>query len=137
MKEEEVRSALDGASRETLADALAMVLTEGRAPSTAAVGRNRPELANFAQAVMYMKKEYAFAELDKFTTEADLVYVQAGDRRVLLTDRMNERERARSYASESGEGETGEPGGGVRREEEEKNQSSGGNSVGRFSHLEF
>ena len=89
MKVEEIRSALDGVSPETLADTLAIVFAEGKAPSQAVAGMNKPELANFAQAIIYLKKNYDFDELEHFTTEADLVYVQAGDRRVLLTDRMN------------------------------------------------
>lgn len=89
MKEEEVRSSLEGASRETLADALAIVLAEGNAPNRASVWMTKPELENFAEALQYLKKEYHFEELKLFSTEADLVYVQTGDRRVLLTDRAN------------------------------------------------
>ena len=33
-----------------------------------------------------MKKKYKFQELEAFSTEADLVYVNTGDRRILLTD---------------------------------------------------
>ena len=50
------------------------------------IPEQKREFANFAQAVEYMKDEYAFEELDAFTTEADLVYVQAGNRKVLLTE---------------------------------------------------
>jgi len=89
MKAEEVRAALDGVPAETLADTLAIVLAEGRPPSQPVAGMDKPELANFAQAIMYLKKNYGFDELELFTTEADLVYVSAGERRVLLTDRMN------------------------------------------------
>jgi len=89
MKIEEIRAALEGTSTETLADALAIVLAEGKQPSNAVAGMDRPELSNFAQAIAYLKKNYGFEELEHFTTEADLVYVNAGDRRVLLTERMN------------------------------------------------
>jgi hypothetical protein len=89
IKVEEIRSALDEASPGTLADALAILLAEGKSPSQAIAGMDKPELVNFAQAIMYLKKNYGFAELDLFTTEADLVYVNAGDRRILLTDRTN------------------------------------------------
>ncbi|MCL2374803.1 MAG: hypothetical protein FWC65_06140 [Treponema sp.] len=89
MKAEEIRAALQDVSPDTLADALAIVFTEGKAPSQAVAGMDKPELANFAQAIMYLKKNYDFDELEQFTTEADLVYVNAGDRRILLTDRMN------------------------------------------------
>jgi hypothetical protein len=88
-KVEEIRSALGEASPETLADALAIFLVEGKSPSQAIAGMDKPELANFAQAIMYLKRNYGFAELDLFATEADLVYVNVGDRRILLTDRMN------------------------------------------------
>jgi hypothetical protein len=86
---EEIRAALEGIPPETLADALAIVLAEDKPPSSAVAGMDRPELSNFAQAVAYLKKNYGFEELEHFTTEADLVYVNAGDRRVLLTDRTN------------------------------------------------
>ena len=43
---------------------------------------------NFAQAILDLQKKYKFPELQLFTTEADLVYVQAGDRRVLLTEKQ-------------------------------------------------
>jgi hypothetical protein len=89
MNAEEIRAALEGTPPETLADALAVVLAEGKPPSLAVAGMDRPELSNFAQAVAYLKKNYGFEELEHFSTEADLVYVNAGDRRVLLTDRMN------------------------------------------------
>jgi len=89
MKVEEIRAALEGTSTETLADALAIVLAEGKQPSSASAGMDKPELSNFAQAIAYLKKNYGFEELEHFTSEADLVYVNAGDRRVLLTDRMN------------------------------------------------
>jgi hypothetical protein len=89
VKKEEIRSAISKMPHETLADALALFLAHGPAPEQAVAGMDRPELANFAQAVQYLKKNYDFAELDFFICEADLVYVQAGERRVLLTDRMN------------------------------------------------
>jgi len=89
MKADEIRAAVKDISQETLADALAIALAEGGAPTQAVAGMDKPELANFAQAVAYLKKNYGFEELEYFSTEADLVYVNAGDRRVLLTDRMN------------------------------------------------
>jgi hypothetical protein len=135
MKEEEIRSALEGATRETLADALAMVLAEGNAPSTSAVGMSKPELKNFAQAVQYLKNQYDFAELDLFTTEADLVYVQAGDRRVLLTDRTNERIRpVQERESDRQIENNASPS--VEKKEENQDPFDNGNG-GRFSHLEL
>lgn len=136
MKEEEIRSAIEGVSREALADALAIVLAEGSAPSQAAAGMTKPDLSNFAQAVMYLKKNYGFEELDLFTTEADLVYVQAGDRRVLLTDRMNGPARpmpgqGRPSPEESGQAST--PAAGA----DSKNTPPDDEEGGRFSHLEL
>jgi hypothetical protein len=115
-KETEIRSALEGVTKETLADALALFLAEGNAPSTSALGMTKPEFSNFAEAVQYLKKEYGFAELNLFTTEADLVYVQAGERRVLLTDRINNKQ--------------------VETKKEEKDPLSE-DAGGRFSHLEL
>ncbi len=136
MREEEIRSALDGTTRETLADALAIVLAEGNAPAASAAGMNKPELANFAEAVQFLKKQYDFAELDKFTTEADLVYVQAGDRRVLLTDRMNGVSRPMSSSSlSSGQAEAGTSSASSQKKED-KHQAPE-NEGGRFSHLEL
>lgn len=89
MKPEEIRAALEEVSQETLADALSILLTESKTPSQSVAGMDKPPLANFAQAVIYLKKNYDFEELDYFNTEADLVYVNAGDRRILLTDRMS------------------------------------------------
>ncbi len=131
MKKEEIRSALEGTSAETLADALAIFLTEGKAPSQSATGKSRPELANFAQAVIYLRNNYDFVELDYFTTEADLVYVQAGDRRILLTDRTN--------ASAGNERAAFETKNSNRREKEEDEQESpdSGSNGSRFSNLEI
>ena len=68
------------------------------------------EFANFAQAVEYMKNEYAFEELDAFTTEADLVYVQAGNRKVLLTEQeplLPVREKTAEAKSDESEKKSG------------------------------
>ena len=89
MKPDEIRAALDETSKETLADALSIFLTESKVPLQSIAGKDKPELANFAQAVIYLKKNYDFEELDYLITEADLVYVNAGDRRILLTDKAN------------------------------------------------
>jgi len=142
MKTEEIRAALEGVSQETLADALAIVLVEGRAPSQAVAGMNKPELANFAQAIMYLKKNYDFDELEHFSTEADLVYVNAGDRRTLLTDRQNtaagiERSSARW---EEGAFEARSPGSRIKEEavpENENTAPASGSDGGRFSNLEI
>jgi hypothetical protein len=126
MKIEEIRSALENTSPETLADALAIVLTEGKSPSQAIAGMDKPELANFAQAIMYLKKNYDFEEMDYFTTEADLVYVNAGDRRILLTDRMSVQSASEGNSPGARNQETAE--------NEKTNPSTAG---GRFSNLEI
>ncbi len=48
--------------------------------------QREPSYANFAQAVAALKNSYDFRELDLFSTEADLVYVQTSERKILLTD---------------------------------------------------
>jgi hypothetical protein len=102
MKAEELRSALQEIPQETLADTLALVFSERAAPTQELAGMNKPELANFAQALMYLKKHYGFEELEHFSCEADLVYVQAGDRRVLLSDRMGSPQPAASVSNGTG-----------------------------------
>jgi hypothetical protein len=126
IKVEEIRSALNEVSQETLADALAIVFTEGKNPSQAVAGTDKPELANFAQAIMYLRKNYDFEELDHITTEADLVYVNAGDRRILLTDRMN--------VASGTEGNNTSTGSQVK---EDSNHDTAGSNGGRFSNLEI
>jgi hypothetical protein len=87
-REEEIRTCIGGIDSEILKDALSIVLAEhADKRMDSAMQQALPDFANFAQAVLYLKKKYHFQELDAFSTEADLVYVQAGDRRVLLTDR--------------------------------------------------
>jgi len=121
MNIEEIRSALEDTPPETLADALAIVLAEGKTPSMPVAGMDKPELSNFAQAIMYLKKNYDFEELERFSTEADLVYVNAGDRRILLTDKMNVLPADNEAAFEAKAPESGaQP-----------------NSNGRFSNLEI
>lgn len=93
--EEQIRKAVDGLDESTAKDALALLLADkdtehGRSSSSiggtmAAVHGGNFE--NFAQAIGWLKSRYTFQELAAFTTEADLVYVKAGDRRILLTDR--------------------------------------------------
>jgi hypothetical protein len=125
-KVEEIRSALEEVSSETLADALAIFLAEGKSPSQAIAGMDKPELVNFAQAIVYLKKNYDFAELVSFSTEADLVYVNAGDRRILLTDRMN-----------ALSGNEGIPSGNQINEARGNEKANPAPEGGRFSNLEI
>lgn len=136
-KKEEIRAALGGISQEILADSLALLLSEGKAPEQPIAGMNKPEWTNFAQAVLYLKKNYQFDELDYFTTEADLVYVNAGDRKILLTDRMNlpaDKGNAGYSAREAASGKTpGVSSVDAPAEEPSPFEPSGG----RFSNLEI
>lgn len=89
LKEDEIRSAINNMPRETLVDALALFLAQGNASEQFVSAAVKPDLTNFSQAIHYLRKNYEFAELDKFSTEADLVYIHTGDRKVLLTDRAD------------------------------------------------
>lgn len=87
-KAEQIRSCLANMDSEIVKDALSIILAKEPAQSAGTV---KTEIAsnykNFAQAILALKRQYKFPELNLFTVEADLVYVAAGDRRVLLTDR--------------------------------------------------
>lgn len=93
--EEQIRKAVENLDEAVAKDALALILAGTGAEAKGNGGfRTRTAetmpgsgLANFAQAIGWLKSRYDFHELDAFTTEADLVYVKAGDRRILLTDR--------------------------------------------------
>lgn len=84
---ETIRDILSNYPQETLADALSIIFTETNPESPSKTQSALPVFANFAQVILYLKKHTHFPELDLFTTEADLVYVQAGDRRFLITDK--------------------------------------------------
>lgn len=89
-REEEIRNSIDGMSEAVVKDALAMLLVgkaaERPRAASAGSGIDDNKFSNFAQAVNYLKKHYKFKELEKFRTEADLVYVDTGERKVLLTE---------------------------------------------------
>ena len=86
MKPEQIRQILDGMSVEVVKDVAAMLLAQGHASDTSAKKKiiDSSDFKNFSQAIVYLKRNYKFKELDRFTTEADLVYVDTGDRKVLL-----------------------------------------------------
>ena len=126
-KIEETRKSLINIEREQLIDMLALSLTEAKEPSSVATGA-KPEFSNFAQAIQYLKRNFDFTELDLFTTEADLVYVNAADRRILLSDK-NDIIRHESH----GEPKTTDKNGFQTEDQAEPFE----NSPGRFSHLEF
>ena len=86
-KEEQIRATIDGMDIDILKDTLAILLAGNNASVPAKSSELRGDFQNFAQAILELKRKYKFPELDYFSTEADLVYVQAGDRRILLTDK--------------------------------------------------
>lgn len=87
-KEEKIRSTINEMDESVLKDSMAILLASY---NTSSIPQNQSKIKadykNFAQAIMDLKKKYNFPELNFFTTEADLVYVQAGDRKILLTDK--------------------------------------------------
>ena len=91
-KEEQIRASIDSLDPETLKDMLAILLAKDdtNSGSTASHANTSSNYKNFAQAILDLKRNYKFSELNAFTTEADLVYVQAGDRRILLTEKNAE-----------------------------------------------
>lgn len=85
-KEEEIRSSIDKMDSETLKDTLSILLSSNVSKNNQNPETSVAQYKNFAQLILDMKKKYNFHELDLFSTEADLVYIQAGDRRILLTN---------------------------------------------------
>lgn len=85
-KEEEIRSSIDKMDSETLKDTLSILLSSNVSKNNQNPETSVTQYKNFAQLILDMKKQYNFHELDLFSTEADLVYIQAGDRRILLTN---------------------------------------------------
>jgi hypothetical protein len=87
VKAGEIRAAINDFPREVLRDALVLLLSEEKEEKPEAAENGKPAMSNFAQAVLYLKSRFSFPELDLFSTEGDLVYIQTNDRRILLTDR--------------------------------------------------
>lgn len=92
-KEEQIRTVLENYNNEALKDALAVLLSGSQ--SSVSTSNNSSykhssstdtKFSNFAQAISWLKSKYEFQELNAFSTEADLVYVNTGDRKILLTD---------------------------------------------------
>lgn len=86
-KEEEIRASIENMDPEVLKDTLAILLAKNTPSQNIVKNEAQSNYQNFAQAILDLKRKYKFPELNNFTTEADLVYVQAGDRRILLTDK--------------------------------------------------
>lgn len=131
MKEDEIRSAIHNMPKEILVDALALFLSQGKSSEQLGTAAGTPELANFSQAIHYLRKNYDFAELDKFSTEADLVYIHTGDRKVLLTDRVDSvlnQEKTMNNSSSAISSDSKESLGSTQPKTDDS---------GRFSNLEF
>lgn len=133
-KEEQIRSSIDHVDSEILKDTLALLLAKNDNAVSTQKNTITSNYKNFAQAILDLKKNYKFPELNAFSTEADLVYVQAGDRRILLTERNPEPIAKDSHDSESS----------VINKDNDSQQDSMDNAFenikpndSRFSHLEF
>lgn len=92
-KVEQIRAAIDNLDDSIAKDTLALLLTEQerhgvteKALSLSTTPNIETNFDNFAQAITFLKAKYEFQELSLFMTEADLVYVNTGDRKILLTD---------------------------------------------------
>lgn len=85
-KEEEIRSSIDKMEPEILKDTLSILLSNNISNNNQNFETSIAQYKNFAQLILDMKKQYNFHELDLFSIEADLVYIQTGNRRILLTN---------------------------------------------------
>lgn len=86
-KQEQIRASIANMSESLVKDALSIILSKESSQPAPIKNEINSNYKNFAQAILSLKNKYKFPELDYFSVEADLVYVNAGDRRVLLTDR--------------------------------------------------
>ena len=98
MKPEQIREILNNADEEVVKDVAAILLAQGQASTTSVKNKiiDSTDFKNFSQAISYLKKNYKFPELNEFSTESDLVYVKAGDRKVLLTKLDSEKRETTS-----------------------------------------
>lgn len=127
----QTRESLVQMDQKQLVDTLALALTEVKEQSSVA-GSAKPEFTNFAQAIQYLKNNFDFAELNAFSTEADLVYVNAADRKILLSDKdsMYSQTKERSLSQSIKPLQRGDSKNDDQSEPFE-------NETGRFSRLEF
>ena len=141
-KAEQIRSCIANMDSEIVKDALSIILAKEPSQSS---GAARTEIAsnykNFAQAILALKRQYKFPELNLFTVEADLVYVTAGDRRVLLTDRE---EALKNSAAPQRPDDSDLPTDEIENPKSDSNEDSVENAFepiknneSRFSHLEL
>ena len=141
-KAEQIRSCIANMDSEVVKDALSIILAkEPQQSSVAAKTEIASNYKNFAQAILALKKQYKFPELNLFTVEADLVYVTAGDRRVLLTDRE---ELLKNSVPQKRPDDLDIPTDELEKQESNSNEDSVENAFepiknneSRFSHLEL
>lgn len=141
-KAEQIRSCIANMDSEVVKDALSIILAkEPQQSSLAAKTEIASNYKNFAQAILALKKQYKFPELNLFTVEADLVYVTAGDRRVLLTDRE---ELLKNSVPQKRPDDLDIPTDELEKQESNSNEDSVENAFepiknneSRFSHLEL
>lgn len=86
-KQEQIRASIENMNDSLVKDALSIILSKESAQPATIKNEINSNYKNFAQAILSLKNKYKFPELNYFLVEADLVYVNAGDRRVLLTDK--------------------------------------------------
>ena len=137
-KEEEIRASIDDMDSEILKDTLAILLAKTNPTQNITKTEIQTNYQNFAQAILDLKRKYKFPELNNFSTEADLVYVQAGDRRILLTDKDAQlamtRPAIETQEQSSSDKQNEEP---VKKDSIENAFENIKPNDSRFSHLEF
>lgn len=137
-KEEEIRASIDDMDSEILKDTLAILLAKTNPTQNITKTEIQTNYQNFAQAILDLKRKYKFPELNNFSTEADLVYVQAGDRRILLTDKDAQlamtKPAIETQEQSSSDKQNEEP---VKKDSIENAFENIKPNDSRFSHLEF
>jgi hypothetical protein len=155
---EKIRTSISNVDGEVLKDTLAILLSSKNSATTNSTrSANSPDVQNFdnfAQVISWLKSKYDFQELRAFYTEADLVYVNTGDRKVLLSDTsvkpVEIEKRANSEFDDAWEpviSKTQIERNETRRQEEKKLVTEGSQDInnafeplkkkGRFSNLEL
>jgi len=136
--EEKIRASINEMDEDIVKDTLAILLSKNSAPISESQNvTQKTDYKNFAQAILDLKRKYKFQELDLFSTEADLVYVNAGDRKILLTDKtVTPPKKSPSSPSDL------EPIEQIQEQEEQKDSAEDAfepipHSTSRFSHLEL
>lgn len=137
-KEEEIRASIENMDPEVLKDTLAILLAKNSPSQNIVRNETQSNYQNFAQAIIDLKRKYKFPELNNFTTEADLVYVQAGDRRILLTDKDAQMSMAKpAIQTQENQDMQKEPEKPIEKDSIENAFENIKPNDSRFSHLEF